>query len=224
MHIFQIVGCSMLTCMGFVLSICTRVCVLFAKHRVVALWNDDQPDYMRSQQENSPSAPVPWGTEWIGKTSDMDGYYSNVQAPFYKSIRVTAQLPPNTKPFNVYTILRGVENVPVTVGGFQLPPRAVLRTHATDNVPMPSLAFIPIVNDTTNGSGLILYHSLAFAGTPAFQWVTVIAISQLLLAHHTCSTYPCGLDAMLREGRPLGCYFDPPLPLRGLCMNRNSAI
>ena len=77
------------------------------------------------------SAKVPWGTEWIGKTSDMDGYYTNmrvritpfpplpddcnwwlitnevifvlrlVQVPFYKSFRLTAQLPAGHAPFSV---------------------------------------------------------------------------------------------------------------------------
>lgn len=122
-------------------------------------------------EENSPSAPVPWGTGWIGKTSDMDGYYSNVKVPFYRAIRVTAQLPPGTKPFNVYTIFRGVENVPVTVGGFELPPGALLRTHSNTNLAVPSLEFVPIVNDSSNGSGLILYHTLAFSGMPSFTYL-----------------------------------------------------
>ena len=48
------------------------------------------------------SAKVPWGTEWLGKTSDMDGYYTNMRVPFYKSIRMTAQLPKG-QPITHYT-------------------------------------------------------------------------------------------------------------------------
>ena len=29
-------------------------------------------------------AQVPWGTEWFGRTSDMDGYFWNFPMPFYK--------------------------------------------------------------------------------------------------------------------------------------------
>eukprot|EP01052_Picozoa_sp_SAG31_P049948 SAG31_NODE_11173_length_1058_cov_1.494265_2_plen_167_part_01 len=66
------------------------------------------------------SARVPWGTEWIGKTSDMDGYFTNMRVPFYKSIRVTAQLPKGHAPFSVYTIIRGQENVPLVIGGLDI--------------------------------------------------------------------------------------------------------
>ena len=37
----------------------------------------------------------------------LDGYYTNMRVPFYKSIRMTAQLPKNHTPFHVYTIVRG---------------------------------------------------------------------------------------------------------------------
>jgi hypothetical protein len=35
----------------------------------------------------------PWGTEFLGKTSDMDGFFLNFAMPFYSSVRVTVQLP-----------------------------------------------------------------------------------------------------------------------------------
>eukprot|EP00040_Diaphanoeca_grandis_P025793 m.143394 g.143394 ORF g.143394 m.143394 type:complete len:516 (+) comp30316_c0_seq3:97-1644(+) len=121
-------------------------------------------------QDNNPSARVPWGTDLIGKTSDMDGYYVNIQIPFYKTVRVTAQLPPGHGPFQVYTIIRGTENVPVQVNGFTLPPQARLQTVSTSEVQVPSLAFVPIVN-MTKGSGLVFGHTVAIDGNPMFTYL-----------------------------------------------------
>lgn len=52
----------------------------------------------------------PWSTDLWGKLSDMDGFFFKVKVPFYKSIRLTAQLPAGVAGFNVYTIIRGVES------------------------------------------------------------------------------------------------------------------
>ena len=46
--------------------------------------------------------------------------FTNVRVPFYKSIRVTAQLPQGHAPFSVYTIIRGQENVPLSIGGLDI--------------------------------------------------------------------------------------------------------
>jgi hypothetical protein len=132
------------------------------------------------------SAKVPWGTEWIGKTSDMDGYYTNLRVPFYKSIRVTAQLPKghagfsvcaalcdstllclcervlcwilyilNPRTLPVDTIIRGQENVPLTIGGLDLTSeRPRLRQYVNRNLSVPSLGFTPLVN-LSSGAGVI---------------------------------------------------------------------
>jgi hypothetical protein len=117
-------------------------------------------------------AAVPWGTEWLGRTSDMDGFYWNLPGiPFYKSVRVTGMVPAGLKsPFTVYTIVTGQENVPVTVGGHQLPVGATLKLHRLENVTVPSLGFIPMVNKTS-GSGVIFGHVIAIQGNPAFTYL-----------------------------------------------------
>ena len=97
----------------------------------------------------------------LGKTSDMDGYFLNFRVPFYNKIRVTAQLPAGVEGFNVYTIFRGVENVPLSVPGFgPLPAGTRLSTVSNHALPVASLGFIPIVNISA-GSGLVLAHSRA---------------------------------------------------------------
>eukprot|EP00039_Didymoeca_costata_P031306 m.34108 g.34108 ORF g.34108 m.34108 type:complete len:514 (-) comp8671_c0_seq2:2448-3989(-) len=123
-----------------------------------------------ADEDNNPDAQVPWGTEYIGKTSDMDGYYVNFQIPFYKSVRVTAQLPPGTKPFNVYTIIRGTTNTNPTVNGVPLPDNARLRTYSNVNLAVPSLHFVPILN-ASNISGVVLAHSVAISGQPQFTFL-----------------------------------------------------
>eukprot|EP00729_Bicosta_minor_P014373 gene14373-20223_t len=128
-------------------------------------------------QDNAVSAEVPWGTELIGKTSDMDGYYSNVQTPFYKSIRVTAQLPPGTTGFSVYTIIRGTVNVPIVINGFTLPATARMQTVTNTNMTVQSLHFVPIVNmslvgtGSSTGSGMVLGHTVAIQGHPSFIYL-----------------------------------------------------
>ena len=106
------------------------------------------------------SAPTPWGTEWLGKGSDMEGYYNNFRVPFARSLLVTVELPswvPNS--IGVWTILRGEENVPLNLGGRALPLSARLRTHTNTALFVDDMAFTPLVN-STHGSGVIFGHTL----------------------------------------------------------------
>ena len=60
----------------------------------------------------------------------------------------------------VDTIVRGQENVPLSIGGYDISaykPR--LTQHTNKNVVVPSLGFTPIVNKTS-GSGVIWAHTL----------------------------------------------------------------
>ena len=116
------------------------------------------------------SAPVPWGTPWLGKTSDMDGYYTNVPVPFGRRVRLTAQLPPGTRPFHVYSIARGQEGGPLAVGGWPLPPDARLRLHVAHDLRVPDLAFVPLLNLST-GSGVIFGSTVAVEGHPGFVYL-----------------------------------------------------
>lgn len=63
----------------------------------------------------------PWSTDLWGKLSDMDGFFFKVKIPFYRSIRVTAQLPAGVAAFNVYTIIRGVESDDTGLPALSLP-------------------------------------------------------------------------------------------------------
>lgn len=68
---------------------------------------------------------APWGSEKMGKTGHPSGLYNTYKIPFGKSIRVTAQRAkdsPDGAPF--WWIIRGTENLPVTLAGVRLPETA----------------------------------------------------------------------------------------------------
>ncbi len=79
-------------------------------------------------------AAAPWGTERIGKTGQPSGIYNTYRIPFGKSIRITAQIADGvekTPPF--WWIIRGVENMPVIIGGIRLADTARLRLYRVEN-------------------------------------------------------------------------------------------
>lgn len=76
-----------------------------------------------------PAAPV--GIARMGKTGHPSGVYNTLRIPFGNGIRVTAQLAEDVKsnpPF--WWIIRGTENLPLSVGGVKLPANARLKLHA----------------------------------------------------------------------------------------------
>jgi D-arabinan exo alpha-(1,3)/(1,5)-arabinofuranosidase (non-reducing end) len=77
---------------------------------------------------------APWGVERIGKTGQPSGIYNTYRIPFGTSVRVTAQRVKGDEevpPF--WWIIRGVENVPLEVGGVRLPDDARLRLYKVVN-------------------------------------------------------------------------------------------
>lgn len=102
-----------------------------------------------------------------------------MQTPFYRSIRVTAQLPAGSAAFSVYSIIRGTVNVPITINGFTLPPTARMQTVTNTNLTVESLHFVPIVNMTGSkrssndggGGGMVLGHTVAIQGHPSFTYL-----------------------------------------------------
>jgi hypothetical protein len=80
---------------------------------------------------------APWGVERIGKTGEPSGIYNTYRIPFGSSVRVTAQRigaeedEKEVPPF--WWIIRGVESVPLEIGGVSLPERARLRLYKVVN-------------------------------------------------------------------------------------------
>ena len=122
------------------------------------------------------SLKEPWHTDLQGKLSDWDGFFFKHKVPFYKSIRLTAQLPAGVAGFDVYTIIRGVESddfggAPLTLPGIGALPFGTRLVQArNDAVTVASLGFIPIVN-ITQGSGFVYAHTVSVEGSPSFLYL-----------------------------------------------------
>ncbi|TWT81048.1 hypothetical protein CA13_24950 [Planctomycetes bacterium CA13] len=73
---------------------------------------------------------APWGGTKLGKTGNPSGIYNTYKIPYGSEVRVTAQRSkdsPEASPF--WWIVRGTENLPVTVAGVRLPDNARLKLH-----------------------------------------------------------------------------------------------
>lgn len=100
-----------------------------------------------------PSAP--WNNEYFGKNSRFGGWHFNLLVPFARSVRVTLQMPPAFPRQRAFAMVRGVEDLPLTVGGVSLPPHARLTAHVANSVALPVLAFHELLN-IASGAGLLL--------------------------------------------------------------------
>jgi hypothetical protein len=107
---------------------------------------------------------APWGTRFCGVTGAPSGIFFNYRIPYSKSVRVTAELPQGTPRDVVFWwIVRGLENHPLEVCGFQLPPQARMKLHKlVDYEAQPlqefDLARVP-------GAGLVFQVAMAAKST-----------------------------------------------------------
>lgn len=106
----------------------------------------------------------PWGTKWIGHGAEIGAWYINYRIPFQTSIRITLQLQPTIPTMLYYTIVRGVENVPIVIGTFTLPSTARMTLHTLKDFVAPPLAFVSLINLPT-GRGLVFQQSLSILNT-----------------------------------------------------------
>ena len=107
---------------------------------------------------------APWGVERIGKTGQPSGIYNTYRIPFGKSVRVTAQRPKDEAgdpPF--WWIIRGVENLPLEIGGVRLPENARLKLYKIENRTTKPLEEFDMCN--TPKSGMLYMTSIAAKST-----------------------------------------------------------
>jgi len=103
---------------------------------------------------------APWGVERIGKTGQPSGIYNTYRIPFAKSVRVTAQRAKEEEgnpPF--WWIIRGVENLPLEIGGVRLPENARLRLYKVVNHTAKPLEEFDMCN--TAKSGMLYMTTIA---------------------------------------------------------------
>jgi hypothetical protein len=72
---------------------------------------------------------APWGVERIDKTGQPSGIYNTYRIPFGRSVRVTAERRPA-----FWWIIRGVENLPVELGGVRLPDTITIPTRCRSQI------------------------------------------------------------------------------------------
>ncbi len=96
----------------------------------------------------------PWGTDRIGITGHQGGLYNTYRIPFGSKIRVTAQLSDSeeqTRPL-FWWIVRGTENLPIELGGVELPDNARLKLYTRENYTAGRLEEIDLCTTRKNGA------------------------------------------------------------------------
>jgi hypothetical protein len=149
---------------------------------------------------------APWGIARIGKTGDPSGIYNTYRIPFGRSIRVTGQLGDGVKtdaPF--WWIVRGTENLPVVVGGVQLPANARLKLYKLENFDAKPLEEFALCNVT--GAGELYQVTIAAKGDlPAGSGENFNYLEACMRAYMNGSKEPLLLSSGL-EDYFLGTYY-----------------
>jgi hypothetical protein len=106
---------------------------------------------------------APWTTDRMGKTGSPSGVYNTFRIPFGKEIKITAQLNVESpdKPL-FWWIVRGTENLPVTLGGVQLPDNVRLKLHKIENKEFEPLTEFDMCN--VEGKGALFLVVVAAKG------------------------------------------------------------
>jgi len=100
----------------------------------------------------------PWGTNWFGKGAAGGAWFNNFRIPFQRSIKVTTQHPSGIQG-GFYIIVRGLPNLPITLGGVAIPSTAKMNLFVFDQVVSP-VEWVTVA-DVPSGSGLFWMHTIA---------------------------------------------------------------
>jgi hypothetical protein len=103
---------------------------------------------------------APWSNHLFGHNAKSGGWFSNVRLPFQQSVKVTYQAAPGQPDDVIYMIVRGAENLPITIGGITLPTTAKMNLQIV-NATFPPLGYVNVV-DVPSGNGAWLMHTLSF--------------------------------------------------------------
>ncbi|MGC8742982.1 MAG: DUF2961 domain-containing protein [Verrucomicrobiia bacterium] len=149
---------------------------------------------------------APWGSEKMGKTGHPSGFYNTYKIPFGKSIRVTAQRDKNSPdgaPF--WWIIRGTENLPVTVAGARLPETARLKLYKLENHVAKPLEEFVLCN--VKGAGALYQVTIAGEGLrQSGDWRDISYLEAIMRAYidgaNTSTLLSSGLEDYF-----LGTYY-----------------
>ncbi len=115
---------------------------------------------------------APWGCAYFGKTGSPSGIFNFYRIPFSRRVRVTAELPPgvaNDIPF--WWIVRGVTNVPLSVSGLTLNPKARLRLYKRENLVVDPLVEFDLCKTEKSG---VLFLTMISAASQNFEYLEAI--------------------------------------------------
>jgi len=105
---------------------------------------------------------APWGTKWFGKGADDSGWFHNFRIPFHKSIVVTTQ-----HLFATYgaffMIVRGGTNIPINIGGINVPLDSGRLLLFTTNATYAPLAWVTLASLPAGTVGMHFMHTLSVA-------------------------------------------------------------
>ena len=149
---------------------------------------------------------APWGSERLGKTGHPSGIYNTYRVPFGTTVRVTAQRDkgsPHAAPF--WWIVRGTENLPVTIGGIRLPDTVRLRLYRLENFtarPMEEFNLCDV-----KGAGALYQVTIAAKGLrETGDWKNLSFLEACMRAYVDGSKEPMLLSSGL-EDYFLGTYY-----------------
>lgn len=115
-----------------------------------------------ASSNNPPKDGSPFGNDLFGKTAITGGVYTTMRIPFASTIRTTITAPPSSKSSSVFWfVIRGIEALPVTLGGeLTLPDQArlsVVRTNVAGADPNGALITIAAAPAGTAGALATVY-------------------------------------------------------------------
>ena len=151
-------------------------------------------------------AAAPWGSERLGKTGHPSGVYNTYRIPFGTSVRVTAQRDRKSPEASAFWwIVRGTENLPVTIGGVRLPATARLKLHRLENHtarPMEEFSLCDVKN-----AGALYQVTIAAKGLKETgEWKNLSFLEACMRAYVDGSPEPMLLSSGL-EDYFLGTYY-----------------
>lgn len=150
----------------------------------------------------------PWGTARIGKIGTGTSVYNTYRIPFGISVRVTAQRSPDAPDApDFWWIVRGTENLPVTLGGVKLPDGARLKLYKLENhtaQPLEEFALCEV-----KGDGALYQVTIAAKGlrkSAKDQWKDLSFMEACMRAYIGGAKQPLMLSSGL-EDYFLGTYY-----------------
>ncbi len=149
---------------------------------------------------------APWGGDRVGRTGQPSGIYNTYRIPFGKSVRVTAQRDKGSPAVSAFWwIVRGTENLPVTVAGVRLPEGARLKLYRLENHTARPLEEFNLCD--VQGAGALYQVTIAGKGLrETGDWKSLSFLEACMRAYLDGSAEPTLLSSGL-EDYFLGTYY-----------------